>query len=109
MNKEEIKKTLGCWPYDCSCSECKYNGKPECSSKTTAGALKLIEELEAEIEILKNENSDLVKEYRKKVLEEFADKLRDRFHNYYPSTDTYCVSTKAISYKDLFKTLREFE
>lgn len=109
MNKEEIKKALDCCSFIYRCHDCPYEGKSECSGNVNFDALELIKAQEAEIEILKNENSDLVKEYRKKVLEEFADKLKDRFHNYYPSVNTYCISTKAVSYEDLFKTLREFE
>ena len=109
MNREEIKQALDCCTFLCRCSQCPYESKSECSESVEFDALKLIESQEAEIAILKDESSDLIAEYKKKVLEDFVDKLEKKIRNYYPSTDSYCVATKAISLKDIYKTWREFE
>lgn len=108
MNKEEIKKPLDYCSFIYRCHDCPYEGKSECSGMVKADVLEIIKAQEAEIEILKNENGDLVKEYRQKVREEFVDRLICKLYNYYKSTDTYCVATKAISIQDIYKTLRGF-
>ena len=45
----------------------------------------------------------------KKSVKEFAEKLKERCHNYYPSIDHYCCSVKAVSEKDIDDLLKEYK
>ena len=45
----------------------------------------------------------------KKSVKEFAEKLKERCHNYYPSIDHYCCSQKAVNVKDIDELLKEYE
>lgn len=87
-------------------------------------------ELEAEIEILKIQNKNLeiafdrlearselfesnmksVFEIEKKnAVKEFAERLKKKVHNYYPSIDSYCTSRHVILVKDIDELLKEYE
>lgn len=43
------------------------------------------------------------------AVKEFAEKLKERCHNYYPSIDYYCCSQKAVNVKDIDELLKEYE
>lgn len=43
------------------------------------------------------------------AVKEFAEKLKERCHNYYPSIDHYCCSVKAVSVKDIDELLQEYK
>ena len=58
--------------------------------------------LKKDIELLQYQKEQAVKE-------EFAEKLKERCHNYYPSIDHYCCSVKAINVKDINELLKEYE
>lgn len=101
------------------------------------GYIKGIEETEAEIERLKADNEALqmwnnisaetiqklseknerfesnmksVLEIEKKnAVKEFAEKLKKKVHNYYPSIDSYCTSKHVILVKDIDELLKEYE
>lgn len=101
------------------------------------GYIKGIEETEAEIERLKADNEALtmwnnasaetiqklsetnkrfasnmksVLEIEKKnAVKEFAEKLKEKVHNYYPSIDYYCTSKHVILVKDINELLKEYE
>ena len=45
----------------------------------------------------------------KKSVKEFAEKLKERCHNYYPSIDHYCCSQKAVNVKVIDELLKEYE
>lgn len=49
-----------------------------------------------------------VKEQKTQAVNEFAEKLKERCHNYYPSIDHYCCSEKAVNVKDIDELLKEF-
>lgn len=70
-----------------------------------------IERLEAEIERLErvvNDQNELCWGCKKSV-REFAEELKGRCHNYYPSIDHYCCSVKAVSVKDINELLKEYD
>lgn len=46
---------------------------------------------------------------RKQVVKEFAEKLKKKVHNYYPSIDSYCTSRHVILVKDIDDLLKEYE
>lgn len=70
MNKDEIKKALTCCKGQC-CSYCPHWCEKGCQYRTLSDALDLITEQEAEIEKLKNANSE-----PKEKLDEFAINLK---------------------------------
>lgn len=77
------------------------------------GVLTLINELEKEVEDRKAEVLHL-QEYGKKLIREtelkqFAERLKERCHNYYPSIDHYCCSEKAVNVKDIDELLKGYE
>lgn len=45
---------------------------------------------------------------RKKTAKEFAEKLKEKTHNYYPSIDSYCCSIKVVELKDIYELLKEY-
>ena len=72
-----------------------------------------IAELEKEVEDRKAEVLHL-QEYGKKLIREtelkqFADKLKEKCHNYYPSIDHYCCSEKAVNVNDINELLKGYE
>lgn len=62
-------------------------------------------------------NTELFTQNMKNVLEieknqavkEFAEKLKKKVHNYYPSIDSYCTSKHVILVKDIDELLKEYE
>ena len=46
---------------------------------------------------------------RKQAVKEFAEKLKKKVHNYYPSIDSYCTSRHVILVKDIDELLKEYE
>jgi TusA-related sulfurtransferase len=44
----------------------------------------------------------------KQAVKEFAEKLKKKVHNYYPSIDSYCTSKHVILIKDIDELLKEF-
>ena len=50
-----------------------------------------------------------IDEQRKQAVKEFADKLKKKVHNYYPSIDSYCTSKHVILVKDIDELLKEYE
>lgn len=49
------------------------------------------------------------KEQVKQAVKEFAEKLKKKVHNYYPSIDSYCTSKHVILVKDIDELLKEYE
>ena len=45
---------------------------------------------------------------KKQAIKEFAEKLKERCHNYYPSIDHYCCSEKTVNVKDINELLKEY-
>ena len=43
----------------------------------------------------------------RRAVEEFAEKLKKKVHNYYPSIDSYCTSRHVILVKDIDELLKE--
>lgn len=94
-------------------------------------------ELEAEIERLKNDLVDFdefargisktrieitgeaiptcktlleyIEKEKRNAVKEFAEKLKKKVHNYYPSIDSYCTSKHVILVKDIDELLKEYE
>ena len=50
-----------------------------------------------------------LKEYKRQAVKEFAEKLKKKVHNYYPSIDSYCTSKHVILVKDIDELLKEYE
>lgn len=44
-----------------------------------------------------------------KAVKEFAEKLKEKTHNYYPSIDSYCCSIKVVELKEIYELLKEYE
>ena len=71
----------------------------------------------AEIERLKSMNQsklDTIHDIRAELaiaqseaVKEFAEQLKTKCHNYYPSIDSYCVSAKAVGFKDIDDLVKE--
>lgn len=79
-------------------------------------AEKRIAELEKEnarlldsVETVQNNRCVYKCELTKKQLKQFAEKLKERCYNYYPSIDHYCCSEKAVNVKDIDELLKECE
>lgn len=56
-----------------------------------------------------NEPVGALGECEKKTVKEFAEKLKKKVHNYYPSIDSYCTSKHVILVKDIDELLKEYE
>lgn len=70
-----------------------------------------IAELEKENKSKTDTITDLLKKqefYEKDKLKQFAERLKEKCHNYYPSIDHYCCSEKAVNVKDIDKLLKEY-
>lgn len=106
MNSEkvkEIKKALG------------DNAK----TVSYADILTLINELEKENKRLKRainnvqkgfDNGEFIsKDCKISGLKQFAERLKEKVHNYYPSIDSYCTSRHVILVKDVDELLKEYE
>lgn len=50
---------------------------------------------------------DEFKLYQRQAVKEFADELKKKVHNYYPSIDSYCTSRHVILVKDIDELLKE--
>lgn len=50
-----------------------------------------------------------IDEQRKQAVKEFAEKLKMKTHNYYPSIDSYCISKKAVLISEIDELLKEYE
>lgn len=50
-----------------------------------------------------------LKKYKTQAVKEFAEKLKKKVHNYYPSIDSYCTSKHVILVKDIDELLKEYE
>lgn len=50
-----------------------------------------------------------LKLYQRQAVKEFADELKKKVHNYYPSIDSYCTSRHVILVKDIDELLKEHE
>lgn len=46
---------------------------------------------------------------KKNAAKEFAEKLKKKVHNYYPSIDSYCTSRHVILVKDIDELLKEYD
>ena len=52
--------------------------------------------------------SNAIEQEKEHTVKEFAEKLKERCHNYYPSIDHYCCSQKAVNVKDIDELLQEY-
>lgn len=52
---------------------------------------------------------DFIKMAQRHAVQEFAEKLKKKTHNYYPSIDSYCTSKHVILVKDIDDLLKEYE
>lgn len=63
-----------------------------------------------EVEATYETNMKSVLEIEKKnAVKEFAEKLKKKVHNYYPSIDSYCMSRHVILVKDIDELLKEYD
>lgn len=49
----------------------------------------------------------LVEKAKTEAYKEFAERLKAKCHNYYPSIDSYCVGVKAVGFKDIDNLVKE--
>lgn len=61
--------------------------------------------LRYELDLLLDEKSAI----ERRAVEKFAEKLKKKVHNYYPSIDSYCTSRHVILVKDIDELLKEYE
>lgn len=108
MNSEKVKEI----------KELLLRKAKEYESQTLLDILTLINELESENERLKillaQANAGIVNCSGCKLIElnavkQFAERLKEKYHNYYPSIDHYCCSEKVVNVKDINKLLKEYE
>lgn len=52
-------------------------------------------------------NSKTIANIRAEAVKEFAERLKGKVHNYYPSIDSYCVSRKVVLIADIENLLEE--
>ena len=50
-----------------------------------------------------------IKDREAKAVKEFAEKLKKKCRNFYPSIDHYCCSEKAVKLADIDELLKEYE
>lgn len=50
-----------------------------------------------------------IDEQIKQAVKEFAERLKMKTHNYYPSIDSYCISKKAVLVSEIDELLKEYE
>ena len=58
---------------------------------------------------LKSNMKSVLEIEKKNAVKEFAEKLKKKVHNYYPSIDSYCTSRHVILVKDIDELLKEYE
>lgn len=120
MTDKDIIKALECCKpkQNRNCGNCPaYELGDFCAAELKENALDLINRQQAEIERLKIKNQSLrgtanfykfnYNEARTEAIKEFAERLKAKCHNYYPSIDSYCVSVKAIGFKDIDNLVKE--
>lgn len=61
------------------------------------------------IDLSRNYVGEQIEQARKETAKEFAEKLKEKTHNYYPSIDSYCCSRKVVELKDIYELLNEYE
>lgn len=49
-----------------------------------------------------------IDEQMKQAVKEFAEKLKTKIHNYYPSIDSYCTSKHVVLVRDIDELLKEY-
>ena len=49
-----------------------------------------------------------IEKLKAEAVKEFAEKLKAKTHNYYPSIDHYCCSEKAVKLSDIDELLKEY-
>ena len=121
MTDNEIIKALECCSIDDHigvCKECPFTDVcDEDEQALQKHALDLINRQKAEIERLQK---DLTKcklgketlyqaadEIKFVAIKEFAERLRKKCHNYYPSIDSYCISRYAVEIADIDNLVKE--
>lgn len=56
-----------------------------------------------------NNMKSVLENEKKQAVRDFAEKVKERCHNYYPSIDHYCCSEKSVNVKDINELLKEYE
>ena len=74
-----------------------------------------LDSLSKELEIISSELSrytenakTMCEETKKQAVKEFAEKLKMKTHNYYPSIDSYCISKHAVLVSEIDELLKEY-
>lgn len=95
-------KKLTDWRYDmpiieyCPKAPCPYYEEEDISQK--------IEKLQKQLD---SKCDRCIAIERAKAIKEFAEMLKAKCHNYYPSIDSYCVSRKVVLLKDIDELVKE--
>lgn len=74
------------------------------------GEIKRLKKYKNLYEDLKAENLETIKAINKckaEAIKEFAERLKTKTHNYYPSIDSYCCSQKVVTVKDIDNLVKE--
>lgn len=119
MTDNEIIRALECCvktEFISDCAKCEMFAF-DCKDILIENALDLINRQKAEIERLQKDlmKCKLEKEMLYQVsdeikfvaIKEFAERLRKKCHNYYPSIDSYCVSRYAVEIADIDNLVKE--
>lgn len=129
---KEIVKALECCGISgtyvcdekCPMFDNEIKGMSDCKRALNLSAAKLINRQQAEIERLqtalfkqeetmqiiakeKQQYFDELQTAKAEAVREFADRLKEKCHNYYPSIDSYCVSRKAVAVMDIENLVKE--
>lgn len=67
-----------------------------------------IAELKAENERFESNMKNVLEIEKKNAVKEFAERLKMKTHNYYPSIDSYCISKKAVLVSEIDELLKEY-
>lgn len=107
MTKDEIEK--GCKLCASASDYSNCNDCPSYANCVSAAAYNLIIEQEKDINQLKTECTLLDDELRNARQETInvLNKLKSKYHNYYPSIDHYCCSVKAVNLSDIDELIKE--
>lgn len=109
MREDEIMLALElCTSRDTAlCKGCPLFGDVWCRETLSKNALYLINQKNAENERLQKYNTDMAFKHYNDGMKEFAERLKGKVHNYYPSIDSYCVSRKVVLIADIDNLLGE--
>lgn len=108
MTDEQIIRALICYSSteEIFCNDCAYQSEAHCMRAMAKDAIDLIDCQKAEIERLESELR-AGRVIRAEAIKEFAERLKTKSHNYYPSIDSYCTSRRVVLTRDIDTLVKE--